>query len=84
MGIATFGTGCFWCTEAVFLQLKGVKSVVSGFSGGYIETPSYEQVMTGTTGHAEVCQIEFAVATLKALFPGYSYSLPPILSEHDL
>ena len=59
MGIATFGTGCFWCTEAVFQQLKGVKSVVSGFSGGHVETPSYEQVMTGTTGHAEVCQIEF-------------------------
>jgi peptide-methionine (S)-S-oxide reductase len=59
MGIATFGTGCFWCTEAVFQQLKGVKSVVSGFSGGHVETPSYEQVMTGTTGHTEVCQIEF-------------------------
>jgi len=59
MGIATFGTGCFWCTEAVFQQLKGVKSVVSGFSGGHVENPSYEQVITGGTGHAEVCQIEF-------------------------
>jgi peptide-methionine (S)-S-oxide reductase len=59
MGIATFGTGCFWCTEAVFQQLKGVKSVVSGFSGGHVENPSYEQVVTGITGHAEVCQIEF-------------------------
>ena len=59
MGIATFGTGCFWCTEAVFQQLKGVKSVVSGFSGGHVENPSYEQVVTGATGHAEVCQIEF-------------------------
>lgn len=59
MGIATFGTGCFWCTEAVFQQLKGVKSVVSGFSGGTVENPSYEQVITGNTGHAEVCQIDF-------------------------
>ena len=59
MGIVTFGTGCFWCTEAVFQQLKGVKTVVSGFSGGHIESPSYEQVITGTTGHAEVCQIEY-------------------------
>lgn len=59
MGIATFGTGCFWCTEAVFQQLKGVTSVVSGFSGGHVENPSYEQVVTGGTGHAEVCQIGF-------------------------
>lgn len=59
MEFATFGTGCFWCTEAVFQQLKGVKSVISGFSGGHIENPSYEQVITGITGHAEVCQIEF-------------------------
>jgi peptide-methionine (S)-S-oxide reductase len=59
MELTTFGTGCFWCTEAVFQQLKGVKSVVSGFSGGHIENPSYEQVITGGTGHAEVCQIEF-------------------------
>ncbi|MGY5871421.1 MAG: peptide-methionine (S)-S-oxide reductase MsrA [Candidatus Thorarchaeota archaeon] len=59
MGIATFGTGCFWCTEAVFQQLKGAKSVVSGFSGGHVENPSYEQVIAGTTGHVEVCQIEF-------------------------
>jgi peptide-methionine (S)-S-oxide reductase len=59
MEIATFGTGCFWCTEAVFQQLKGVISVVSGYSGGHVENPSYEQVTTGRTGHAEVCQIEF-------------------------
>jgi peptide-methionine (S)-S-oxide reductase len=59
MGTITFGTGCFWCTEAVFQQLKGVKSVVSGFSGGHVENPSYEQVITGGTGHAEVGQIEF-------------------------
>ena len=59
MELATFGTGCFWCTEAVFQQLKGVKTVVSGFSGGHVENPTYEQVITGITGHAEVCQIEF-------------------------
>ena len=59
MELATFGTGCFWCTEAVFQQLKGVKLVVSGYSGGHVENPTYEQVSTGRTGHAEVCQIEF-------------------------
>ena len=59
MEITTLGSGCFWCTEAVFQQLKGVKSVVSGYSGGHVKNPSYNQVTTGTTGHAEVCQIEF-------------------------
>jgi len=59
MEILTFGSGCFWCTEAVFQQLKGVTSVVSGYAGGHVENPSYEQVTTGRTGHAEVCQIQF-------------------------
>ncbi len=59
MEITTLGSGCFWCTEAVFQQLKGVTSVVSGYSGGHVVNPSYNQVTTGTTGHAEVCQIEF-------------------------
>ena len=59
MELATFGSGCFWCTEAVFQQLKGVKSVKSGYAGGTTENPSYEQVCTGTTGHAEVIQVEF-------------------------
>jgi peptide-methionine (S)-S-oxide reductase len=59
MEIATLGGGCFWCTEAIFKRLKGVKSVVSGYSGGTIQNPSYEQVSTGTTGHAEAIQIEF-------------------------
>jgi peptide-methionine (S)-S-oxide reductase len=59
MPFATFGSGCFWCTEAIFQQLKGVKSVVSGYSGGTATNPTYEQVCTGTTGHAEVCQIEY-------------------------
>jgi peptide-methionine (S)-S-oxide reductase len=56
---ATFGSGCFWCTEAIFERLKGVKSVVSGYSGGKVENPTYEEVCTGTTGHAEVTQITY-------------------------
>jgi peptide-methionine (S)-S-oxide reductase len=56
---ATFGGGCFWCTEAVFERLPGVKSVVSGYSGGNVPNPTYEQVSTGLTGHAEVIQIEY-------------------------
>jgi peptide-methionine (S)-S-oxide reductase len=54
---ATFATGCFWCTEAKFQQLKGVKKVVSGFSGGTVSHPTYKEVCTGTTGHAEACNI---------------------------
>lgn len=57
--IATLGGGCFWCTEAVFQKLNGVESVQSGFSGGHIEAPSYKDVVTGTTGHAEVIHILF-------------------------
>jgi peptide-methionine (S)-S-oxide reductase len=56
---ATFGAGCFWCTEAVFQQLKGVHSVVSGYSGGSVKNPTYEQVCTGRTGHAEATQITY-------------------------
>src|SRR5262245_54184492 len=56
---ATFGAGCFWCTESVFQQLKGVKSVVSGYTGGSVKNPTYEQVCTGTTGHAEAIQIDY-------------------------
>jgi len=54
---ATFGTGCFWCTEAVFQELKGVLKVTSGYSGGTVKNPSYEDVCSGTTGHAECLQI---------------------------
>jgi peptide-methionine (S)-S-oxide reductase len=57
--IAVFGGGCFWCTEAVFKMLRGVISVMSGYAGGTIEHPTYEQVSSGTTGHAEVIQIVF-------------------------
>ena len=53
---ATLGGGCFWCVEAVFQSLKGVESVVSGYAGGHVAYPLYEQVCMGTTGHAEVVQ----------------------------
>ena len=54
---ATFGTGCFWCTEAIFERLNGVVKVISGYSGGTVANPTYEEVCTGTTGHAEACTI---------------------------
>lgn len=57
--VATLAGGCFWCLEAVFLGLKGVRQVLPGYSGGDRPTPSYEQVCTGTTGHAEAVQITF-------------------------
>lgn len=57
--IAVFGGGCFWCTEAIFQKLKGVSSVVSGYAGGKMDNPSYEDVSGGDTGHAEVVKIEF-------------------------
>jgi len=57
--IATFAGGCFWCTEAIFRRIKGVKKVVSGYSGGNMDNPSYEQVSSGITNHAEAIQIEF-------------------------
>jgi len=56
---ATFGAGCFWCTEAVFLNVKGVTKVVSGYSGGKVKNPTYKEVCSGLTGHAEVTQITF-------------------------
>ena len=57
--VATLGGGCFWCTEAVFSELKGVDRVESGYSGGNVANPTYQQVCTGETGHAEVVQITF-------------------------
>lgn len=57
--IATLGGGCFWCTEAVFLQVKGVEKVVSGYMGGKVKNPTYKEVCSGLTGHAEVIQITF-------------------------
>ena len=57
--IATLANGCFWCSEAIFKRLKGIKSVIPGYSGGIVKNPSYEQVCTGRTGHAESIQVDF-------------------------
>ncbi len=56
---ATFGGGCFWCTEAIFTELKGVESVAAGYAGGHVKNPTYEDVCTGNTGHAEVIRINY-------------------------
>ena len=77
-GLATFGGGCFWCMEAVFERLPGVKSVTSGFAGGHTVNPTYEQVCTGTTGHAEVTQIEFDPAKIS-----YEKLLDVFWQAHD-
>lgn len=57
--VATLGGGCFWCLEAVFVEVRGVTRVVSGYAGGHVPNPTYHQVCTGTTGHAEVVQVTF-------------------------
>lgn len=75
---ATFGTGCFWCTEAVFKQLRGVQSVVSGYGGGQVADPTYKQVCTGTTGHAECIQISFDPAVIT-----YAELLEVFFQVHD-
>ena len=59
MSFTVFGAGCFWCVEAIFSQLDGVSEVISGYTGGDIENPSYEQICSGKTNHAEVCKIVF-------------------------
>ena len=59
METITFGAGCFWCVEAIFESLKGVEKVESGYAGGSIKNPSYREVCTGKTGHAEVCQLTY-------------------------
>lgn len=59
LGIATFGSGCFWCTEAIFLNVDGVRSVVSGYMGGKVKNPTYKEICSGLTGHAEVIQLTF-------------------------
>jgi peptide-methionine (S)-S-oxide reductase len=75
---ATFGGGCFWCTEAVFERIPGVKSVVSGYAGGNAPFPTYEMVQTGLTGHAEVVQIQYDPAVVS-----YEKLLKVFFSEHD-
>ncbi|MFK7921412.1 MAG: peptide-methionine (S)-S-oxide reductase MsrA [Bacteroidia bacterium] len=62
--VATLGAGCFWCIEAVFQDLKGVKEVISGYSGGHVVNPTYEQIGTKTTGHAEVARIWYDPAVI--------------------
>lgn len=57
--LATFGSGCFWCTEAVFQKIEGVEKVTSGYSGGKIKNPTYREVCSGRTGHAEVVQVTY-------------------------
>ena len=76
--LATFGGGCFWCMDAVFERLPGIKSVTSGFAGGHTANPTYPQVCTGTTGHAEVTQIEFDPAKIS-----YEKLLEVFWQAHD-
>jgi peptide-methionine (S)-S-oxide reductase len=77
--VATFGSGCFWCTEAVFERLDGVIRVVSGYAGGHIKNPSYKEVTSGQTGHAEVCQVFFdpKVITYKELLDVFWHTHDP-------
>lgn len=78
VNLATFGSGCFWCTEAVFERLKGVESVISGYSGGHVDNPTYEQVCTGKTGHAESIQITYDPAKVS-----YAELLEVFWKTHD-
>ena len=75
---ATFGAGCFWCIEAIFQELKGVESVISGYSGGTLDNPSYDDIITGTSGHAEVAQITFDPNVI-----GYMDLLMIFFQTHD-
>ncbi len=75
---ATFASGCFWCEEAKFLQLKGVLKVISGYTGGHVTNPGYEQVCTGTTGHAEACNIIYDPKVIS-----YDELLEAIFLSHD-
>ena len=76
--IATFGNGCFWCTEAIFQRLKGVESVSSGYTGGTIKNPAYREVITGRTGHAEAIEIKFDASIIS-----FQEILDVFFSTHD-
>ena len=76
--LATFAGGCFWCTEAIFKELKGVQKVTSGYSGGKTENPSYEEVSNGKSGHAEAIRIEFDPAEIS-----YDDLLEVFFKTHD-
>jgi len=78
--IATLGGGCFWCLEAVYQELKGVKRIVSGYAGGSVTKPTYDQVCSGKTGHAEVVQISFDSDELEG---GYRKILEVFFTMHD-
>src|SRR5690625_4559889 len=76
--VATLGGGCFWCLEAVYRDVKGVESVESGYAGGHVDNPTYEEVCTGTTGHAEVVQVVFDPKVIS-----YEQILEIFFSIHD-
>jgi len=75
---ATLGGGCFWCTEAVFTRMDGVESVMPGYAGGHVESPTYEQVCRGDTGHAEVVQLTFDPSRIS-----YAEILEIFFATHD-
>lgn len=75
---ATFGMGCFWCSEDVFRQAKGVRSTAVGYMGGHIDNPTYEQVCTDTTGHAEVVQVDYDPSVIS-----YGQLLDIFWKNHD-
>ena len=79
LAVATFGNGCFWCTEAIFQQLKGVKTVLPGYIGGEVKNPTYKEVCTGTTGHAEAIQITYDpdVISYRELLDVFFYTHDP-------
>lgn len=79
LATATFGNGCFWCTEAIFQQLKGVESVYPGYTGGKVKNPSYREVCTGSTGHAEAIQIKYdpEVISYRELLDVFFYTHDP-------
>ncbi|MEX2370002.1 MAG: peptide-methionine (S)-S-oxide reductase MsrA [Bacteroidales bacterium] len=76
--VATFAGGCFWCTEAIFDQVKGVETVVSGYSGGKVKNPAYREVTSGTTGHAEAIQVTYDPGVIS-----YLELLEIFFSTHD-
>ncbi len=79
LSTATFGNGCFWCTEAIFQRLKGVEKVISGYTGGTVKNPSYKEVCNGTTGHAEVIQISYdsKIISYRELLDVFFYTHDP-------
>ena len=78
MSIAVFGAGCFWCVEAIFSQLNGVESVISGYCNGHTSNPTYESVCSGTTGYAEVCKISYDEKIIS-----FSELLTVLFQTHD-